>query len=141
LVLPRTQLEPYNQTLIGASPATRTEWAAQVARQLREAFPDLTEVVFLAGRDYRYPLEALLSATGVACSAPMQGLGLGQQKQWLMRNPTVYHGTDATFTAFSTDNVGKAHGMGVLALRSPSTYYIPAVVAAVCVAFMAGAKR
>ncbi len=39
------------------------------------------------------------------------------------------------------DANGKAHGMGVLALRSPSTYYIPAVVAAVCVAFMAGAKR
>lgn len=87
LVLPTTRLEPYNQTLIGASPAVRTEWAALVARQLREAFPNLTEVVFLAGRDYRYPLDALLSAAGVACRAPMQGLGLGQQKQWLMRNP------------------------------------------------------
>lgn len=87
LVLPTARLDPYNQTLIGASPAVRTEWAALVARQLREDFPNLTEVVFLAGRDYRYPLEALLSAAGIACSAPMQGLGLGQQKQWLMRNP------------------------------------------------------
>jgi hypothetical protein len=28
------------------------------------------------------------------------------------RNPTVYHGTGATFTAFTTDRVGQAHGMG-----------------------------
>lgn len=90
-VHPRAQLEAYNQRL-GEEPA------AVYARKLRETWGELlerlawkeeeiAEVVFLAGREYR---EAFCGAvglrlSGVAFRAPLAGLGIGVQKQRLMR--------------------------------------------------------
>lgn len=82
-------ISPYNQTLRSMSAPTRREWAYSTWKQLQPYILHDTHVVFLAGRLYRDDLMALMLADGVPAErmkAPMEGLGIGRQKQWLARS-------------------------------------------------------
>lgn len=83
LVSPDQVIAPYERTLNTMSIADRRAWAARVAKQLAEAVPDLSQVVFLAGERYREFLANHLSGRGVTMSVPMNGLRIGEQLSWL----------------------------------------------------------
>ncbi|WDS38283.1 hypothetical protein TMCBR3_gp035c [Caulobacter phage TMCBR3] len=87
LVHPDTILAPYEQSLNDTTLVQKNEWAHGVAAQL-EAEGLISEdgqplVVFLAGRNYRMFLENLIAGRA-CCDTPMAGLGIGQQKAWLI---------------------------------------------------------
>lgn len=83
LVPPDQVVTPYERTLNTMRVADRRAWAERVARQLAEAVPDLSYVVFLAGERYREFLTEHLAGRGVAVSVPMEGLRIGEQLNWL----------------------------------------------------------
>lgn len=86
LVAPGRVVAPYERTLNTMPVADRRSWAGRVAAQLAEAVPDLSRVVFLAGERYREFLARHLAGRGVAVSAPMEGLRIGEQLSWLGRH-------------------------------------------------------
>ena len=80
LVEPDQVLAPYDVTLADQSPADRRAWNDRVLGQLQAAGVDLqAPLVMLAGVNYRGWADLRLQAR----SAPMAGLGIGQQKAWL----------------------------------------------------------
>lgn len=83
LVRPTQHLDPYDATLHDITVAQRRLWGERTARQLcREIGPDHAgPIVFLAGRLYRGPL---LPFAGERAVVPMLGMGIGQQKAWLL---------------------------------------------------------
>jgi len=83
LVPPNRVIVPYELTLNTMRVADRRAWAEWVARQLAEAAPDLSHVVFLAGERYREFLARHLADRGIAISVPMEGLRIGEQLSWL----------------------------------------------------------
>ncbi|WDS38345.1 hypothetical protein W2_gp035c [Caulobacter phage W2] len=86
LVHPDTFLAPYDQSLNTSTVAERNEWAHAVAGQLADEGligEDCPPVVFLAGVNYRTRLCELI-ADRATFSAPMVGLGIGEQKAWLI---------------------------------------------------------
>lgn len=91
LIDPDAQLEPYDFTLIGKPIWQRWEWGERVLRQLGDVIPDNAPVVLLAGRIYRDALTGTKQnpqpmAHWLNASAPMEGLGIGEQKAWLVQN-------------------------------------------------------
>ncbi len=50
---------------------------------LKVTDPSCDKLVFLAGQNYRQPLASLLAAAGYQIEAPMEGLTIGRQLQWL----------------------------------------------------------
>jgi hypothetical protein len=80
LLEPETIVSPYDERL-PSDWLRRRAWAGRVAQALGVAAGD--RVVFLAGRDYRDELWSMLTRAGVACSAPLAGLGIGHQRQRL----------------------------------------------------------
>lgn len=83
-------LEPYDDTLRGASRLAREVWALDVARSLEELNLPETTWILLAGRDYRDPLIPLLRGR---VEVPLAGMGIGRQvaqlKEWIERHGTV----------------------------------------------------
>lgn len=80
LLLPWTEVETYEETLAGARVGVVRSWARRTAPQLLQAFGPHVEYYVLAGRTYRYVLDLLPNPSEV----PMEGLGIGQQKHWLL---------------------------------------------------------
>lgn len=82
-------VEPYNQTLSRMTAAERRAWGARVAGELAELLElvlvNVERVVFLAGEHYRAGVAEELARRGYAVEAPLAGLGIGRQKQWLNR--------------------------------------------------------
>lgn len=89
LIAPHQIIAPYEQTLNTMRVADRKAWAKHVAAQLAEAAPELSRVVFLAGRRYREFLTQHLTRRGVEVSVPMQGLRIGEQLRWLGQQPGI----------------------------------------------------
>jgi len=86
IVLPDTVLKPYDVTLLSMTREQRRCWGEMAADQL---WPfDDREFVFLAGATYRDPMTSaqIWRARGYRATAPMQGLGIGEQKAWLLAN-------------------------------------------------------
>lgn len=83
LVAPGEVIAPYERTLNTMRLSDRRAWAERVAAQLANAVPDLSRVVFLAGKRYRELLSRYLAGRGVAVSIPMKGLRIGEQLRWL----------------------------------------------------------
>jgi len=84
LVGPDTVLEPYDTTLAELGAVGRSKWGRDVAIELRKRFI-LTDTtfVFLAGAPY---VNAVLKADReLAFERPLQGLGIGHQKEWLAK--------------------------------------------------------
>ena len=104
LVAPSQTLAPYDVTLAGAKVAQRRSWAQETAPMVADALLAMEaatgvrpRVVFLAGQSYREFLVPTLE--GYDVEVPMEGLGIGQQKRWLLDNPSGYVSTlpdDAT---------------------------------------------
>ena len=85
LLSPDDVVSPYELTLNGIAIAQRRVWAQRVHAQLLSDLPAGARVVFLAGKRYREFIAPLLTAEGFDVVAPMEGLGIGQQLQWLRR--------------------------------------------------------
>lgn len=83
LVPPWKLIAPYERRLANLTPSQRVAWAYRVAEQLRDAAPEATRAVFLAGAMYRLNLSQILKSRGLEVEAPMEGLGIGQQLNWL----------------------------------------------------------
>lgn len=92
---PTQVVVPYDQRLSNGA-RRRAEWERRVRDQLH-AYPTGTHFVLLCGADYRRALEPTPLQRGLlgvhihkdlaayTCEAPMAGLGIGHQKQWLAR--------------------------------------------------------
>jgi len=77
-------IEPYEETLSGASVDRKREWASTVFEQL-QAENLLTEenrLVFHAGRDYHDELRPLLAEAPVTVEVPTNGLQYGETLAW-----------------------------------------------------------
>ena len=84
IVEPEEEVAPYETTLNSMSFKERKTWANSVIYQLY--YGDWDNVVILAGEKYRQYLAAWLEDNGFSYEAPMAGLGIGQQLQWLKAN-------------------------------------------------------
>nr|WP_232700604.1 DUF6884 domain-containing protein [Halobacterium wangiae] len=78
------QIEPYEETLTGASVAKKREWSNRVAEQLTEAglLSEDTTLVLHAGKNYYEELLPLIKDSGVAVEIPTEGLYIGEKKAW-----------------------------------------------------------
>ena len=85
LVHPDTELAPYEKDIKGMPAAERRAWAGRVQEQMETALPPAGEVVILAGQNYWQHLIGYLTKRFGKVSVPMEGLGIGQQLQWLGR--------------------------------------------------------
>ena len=83
IVMPDAVLAPYDVTLLSMSREQRRCWGEMAADALWRF--DCREFVFLAGATYRQPMmdAQIWRARGYRATAPMQGLGIGEQKAWL----------------------------------------------------------
>lgn len=80
---PDTPISPYDITLAAMDHDQRRKWGRTVGAELTRLatiFPKATFVV-LAGRLYR---ESVMDALGQRAIVPMEGLGIGEQKSWLL---------------------------------------------------------
>lgn len=77
-------IEPYNETLSGATLERKRDWAVTIHSQLQEC--DLlspgTRLVFHAGRDYYDQLLPLLNEEDVDVKTPTDGLQFGETLAW-----------------------------------------------------------
>ncbi len=83
LVDPGMLLQPYSETLNNASEKQKQEWAASVYKKLHPLVSANTEVIFLAGKNYRKYLIPMLQDADAAIHIPMEDLSLGNQLAWL----------------------------------------------------------
>jgi len=62
----------------------RRRWADCVLSQLLPIADAGDSIILLAGNRYREALEPALGAQGCTVEVPMAGLGIGEQKAWLL---------------------------------------------------------
>lgn len=94
LLWPKTEIRPYEQSLQGADDGARADWLIRVIDALRANYEGefkQMEFEFLAGLDYRKPLEDWLLYQGATIARPLLGLGIGQQKAWLKKHTERAH--------------------------------------------------
>jgi hypothetical protein len=86
LLLPDEVIEPYDLTLNVLSEEAQRKWAETVLSQLTSKLQlaDISAVYFHAGAAYRRHLVELLSARGIRCLTPLEGLDIGQQMAWYL---------------------------------------------------------
>lgn len=77
-------IDPYDETLSGASVAKKREWSRTVFDQLQESdlLVDGNRLVFHAGRDYYDELLPPLDDTPVQTETPTDGLQYGKTLAW-----------------------------------------------------------
>lgn len=75
LIDPERVIEPYDEFLGNMTASKREAWVELVRKQFWNG--DHRPVIILAGAAYREPFEA------IEHTAPMKGMGIGSQKQWL----------------------------------------------------------
>jgi hypothetical protein len=88
LLGPEELVAPYDVTLKDLTRAERRAWAARVFGRLRAELHGGEHLVFLAGTTYRQDLANLLTGAGYTHEAPLEGLRIGEQLQWLTRGLT-----------------------------------------------------
>ena len=86
LVHPDEVIAPYELTLNTMPVVDRRRWASEVLSQLEPHLNGVGSVVFLAGQRYREFLEPSLRSRGLSVPIPMEGLRIGEQLRWLIRN-------------------------------------------------------
>ena len=77
-------IEPYDETLSGASKKRKQEWSEEVAKELKDEgllSEDVT-LVFHAGQDYYEELLSLIQTTGLSIEIPTEGLSIGKTLSW-----------------------------------------------------------
>jgi hypothetical protein len=77
LLSPEEVIEPYDVSMVGRRRQERRAWDARVLAQLAEQ--GVSAGVVLAGKKYRGWMD------GRPFTAPMEGMGIGDQKGWLKR--------------------------------------------------------
>lgn len=82
LLDPDKIIEPYDETLNNFNAFELAHWARKVEKQIYDLNYHLDSIVFLAGKHYREPLASFLPYKIIN---PLEGLGIGEQKQ-LMKN-------------------------------------------------------
>ena len=94
IVRPDTILEPYDETLKGKPINHRRQWSKMVSEQMEAiAHPKGAEIVFIGGKRYReFVIPQLLSIPDklYTARAPLAGLGIGYQMQWLKQKAPKY---------------------------------------------------
>lgn len=80
IINPAKVIAPYDETLNAMTRAERLAWGEPIARGL---VAHGAPVVMLAGRQYRDAITDTAPAPGLVVSAPMVGLGIGEQMAWL----------------------------------------------------------
>lgn len=77
-------IDPYDETLSGASVDKKRKWARTVYEQLQQEglLADGNRLVFHAGRDYYDELLPLLEDTPVQVETPTDGLQYGKTLAW-----------------------------------------------------------
>ena len=77
-------IEPYDDTLSGASVKRKREWAQTVFRGLQDEglLSEENRFIFHAGRDYYDELLPLLEGSGVEVELPTEGLQFGETLAW-----------------------------------------------------------
>lgn len=83
LLDPREIVAPYDKALTAMSWRQRRKWGEPIAARLA-ALGDVP-IVILAGRVYRDAILTAPSGAALNLIAPMGGLGIGEQKSWLLR--------------------------------------------------------
>jgi cytoplasmic iron level regulating protein YaaA (DUF328/UPF0246 family) len=83
LVHPDTVIESYDLTLKKRSRRDNREWSARTVDQILKVATEGDTVVFLAGTAYREYVAVELRRAGITVEAPMEGLTIGLQLQWL----------------------------------------------------------
>lgn len=83
LLDPLQLVAPYDESLNDKRVDERAAWARMVAAKVQQQQLARIELVILAGRAYRDPLQQLLEAQGHTVTVPMQGLAIGKQLQFL----------------------------------------------------------
>ena len=83
LVSPEAVIAPYDETLNNMGVSQRRAWTGGVCRQLEQVTSPGDIVVFLAGSKYREGVIPELLRRGCRVEAPMKGLRIGEQLQWL----------------------------------------------------------
>lgn len=86
LLDPAQLVAPYDESLKHKGSAERADWGRKVEPQLRGQLLRSVELVMLAGRAYRDPLQHLLEAQGHIVTVPMEGMAIGKQLQFLTRH-------------------------------------------------------
>ena len=84
LVEPGRVISPYNETLNTMRKPDRLRWTACVLSQLLLVANAGDPIIMVAGRSYRDGLESALRTRGFTVDVPMLGLGIGEQKAWLL---------------------------------------------------------
>lgn len=82
LIDPGTVIEPYDTTLGAMDAPARCLWGARVLDELARVVDVAAPLIVLAGRSYRDPVWPSIAARA---TAPMEGLGIGEQLAWLSR--------------------------------------------------------
>ncbi len=85
LLRPDRHIGPYNITLNRMKSDKRRAWADRVLRRLKRHCRSGDRIIFLAGERYREHLIPELKKWGCSVRVPMQGLAIGEEKQWLQR--------------------------------------------------------
>ncbi len=78
-------VEPYDETLTGASVAKKRDWAEEVYQELEEAglLTSDVQLVFHAGQDYYSELlPKIRNLEGVSVEIPTEGLSIGETLSW-----------------------------------------------------------
>lgn len=83
LLPPDQVIQPYNATLNDMTAEERRGWARKVADQLRPRCRRGDHIILLAGQNYREHLMPILKEWGCEVGAPLRGMAIGRQKQWL----------------------------------------------------------
>jgi hypothetical protein len=77
LVAPEEIIEPYDQTLKGASKGYKAEWGRQVADSIKNTLRDNDILIFFAGNDYVDPIKELLDTSQWRICLPLHSFSLG----------------------------------------------------------------
>jgi hypothetical protein len=77
LLDPETEIEPYEETLKGASSHRKRIWSAQVFAELTKIIKPDNKIVITAGEDYCRYLVPMIAALGNAVERPVKGLRMG----------------------------------------------------------------
>ena len=85
LIQPDEVVEPYDVTMKSKGVDERKGWALGVNTQCYLTYGEETHYVLLCGELYRLPFEEF-NTRDLPFEVPMKGLGLGEQKKWLITN-------------------------------------------------------
>ena len=85
LVHPDAELAPYEKDIRKMPVGECRAWACMVQQQMDAGLPPAGAVVILAGLRYREYLIGYLAQRFGKVSIPMEGLRIGEQRQWLNR--------------------------------------------------------